>query len=150
MYDESERPSAPTKEGRRVTARDAAAAFVKAINSHALDRIAALMTDDHVFIDSDGTRHQGKDRMREGWRGYLALVPDYRVIVEETFGRGQMIILLGEAEGTFVQDGRLEQENHWRVPAAWRVVVKNGKVSIWQLYVNPEPMATILKRISGK
>jgi len=130
-----------------MTPQEVATAFIGAINSHAPDRLAALMSGGHVFVDSDGTRERGKSRMLRGWREYFALVPDYRILVEETFAQGPTVVLLGRAEGTLVRKGRLESGNHWRVPAAWRVVIKNDKVAVWQLYVNPEPMEKIIKRV---
>ncbi len=124
-----------------------ARAFVEAINAGSVVRLAALMTEDHVFVDSDGTENRGKSRMAPGWGDYFAMVPDYKINVRETFAAGGTVMLSGEAEGTFVQGGLLKPENHWRVPAAWRAVVRDGKVAVWQVYVNPEPMADILKRI---
>jgi hypothetical protein len=41
--------------------------FAAAINSHDLEKIAALMSDDHTFIDAHGNEMAGKDTMKEGW-----------------------------------------------------------------------------------
>ena len=130
-----------------MTSKQVAEAFVAAINARDPERLAELMTDDHVFVDSDGKEHSGKDRMREGWRGYFSLVPDYQIEVAEIYSRGDRAVPVGIAEGTFTKDGSLLQENHWRVPAAWRAVVTDERVSVWQLYVNPEPMREILNRL---
>ncbi len=56
--------------------------FVEAINSGRAGELAALMTADHVFVDSDGTEVSGRERMREGWESYFAMVPDFRIEVE--------------------------------------------------------------------
>jgi len=133
-----------------MTPRKTALAFVEAINAHDPQRLAALMTDDHIFIDSDGTRQTGKDGLRRTWRDYFTMVPDYRIHIEETLAQGQAVALLGQAEGTFAHEGRLEPENHWLVPAAWRVVVKDNLVFIWQVYVNPEPMVEAFKGVKGQ
>jgi hypothetical protein len=124
-----------------------ARAFVEAVNAGSVVRLAALMTEDHVFVDSDGAEYRGKSRMVPGWGEYFAMVPDYKIIVRETFAASGTVMMAGEAEGTFAQAGVLKPENHWNVSAAWRAVVRDGKVAVWQLYVNPEPMANILKRI---
>jgi ketosteroid isomerase-like protein len=129
---------------------EAALAFVNAINAGSVSRLSELMTEDHVFIDSDGAECRGKTSMTDGWRGYFDMVPDYRITVRETFTAGGTVMLAGEAEGTFVQDRALKPENHWRVPAAWRAVIEGGKVAIWQVYVNPEAMTIILKRVKGE
>jgi ketosteroid isomerase-like protein len=126
-----------------------ASSFVEAINSQDLDRLSALMTDNHVFIDSDGKEYSGGENMRRGWESYFSMVPDYRIEVAEVLSEGDTAVLLGSAEGTFVRDGEIEPENHWSVPAAWRAVVKDHRVTVWQLYVNPEPMQAILKRLGA-
>ncbi len=132
-----------------MTPEQLATAFVTAINSQAADTMAELMTDDHLFIDSDGTEVPGRERMREGWIGYFEMVPDYRIEVNETFTRGQTVVFLGIATGTFNEAGVLKPENSWSVPAAWRALIEDQKVSVWQVYVNPEPMRKILDRIGA-
>jgi ketosteroid isomerase-like protein len=131
------------------TPLETALAFVDAVNTGSIDRLAVLMTGGHVFIDSDGRESRGKPRMTWGWGEYFAMVPDYRIIIEETFSAGATVMLAGRAEGTFVEAGALKAENHWRVPAAWRAVIEDEKVARWQVYVNPEPMSLILNRLKG-
>jgi len=128
---------------------EVAHAFVEAINSGDPDRLAELMTEHHTFIDADGSEHAGREEMHRGWGEYFAMVPDFRIEVRETFSQGSTVGLFGVAAGTFVQDGALKPENHWVVPAAWRVVVEGERVAVWQLYVNPEPMREILNRIEA-
>ena len=132
-----------------MTPEQIATAFVTAINSRAIDTMAELMTENHIFIDSDGTRVPGRERMREGWISYFEMVPDYCIEVHETFTRDQTVVLLGIATGTFADAGVLKLENSWSVPAAWRALVEDQKVAVWQVYVNPEPMRKILDRIGG-
>ncbi|RLE36017.1 MAG: hypothetical protein DRJ61_01725 [Acidobacteria bacterium] len=131
-----------------MTSTETARSFVDAINSGNPDRLAELMTEGHVFVDSDGSEHCGREQMRDGWRSYFSMVPDFRIQVKDTFARGNVVVLLGVAEGTFDQAGALKPENHWVVPAAWRVVVEDELVAVWQLYVNPEPMVKISERIA--
>ena len=66
--------------------RDVAEAFVKAINSGRAERVYAMMTAGHRFIDSLGAETSGRDTMLEGWRAYFRLFPDYRIEVE---GKGR-------------------------------------------------------------
>ncbi len=122
--------------------------FVAAINSGDVDRLANLMTEDHTFVDSDGSEHPGREGMRVGWRDYYEIVPDFQIRVTDIFAAGPVVGLFGTAEGTFPEDGTLKRENHWRVPAAWRAVISGDLVSRWQLYVNPESMAAIFNRVS--
>jgi uncharacterized protein (TIGR02246 family) len=134
---------------RKMTPIEIAYAFVEAINSNDPDRLANLMAENHTFVDADGTEHRGRDEMRRGWKQYFSMVPDFQIHVKEAMSQDKTVALFGFAEGTFNQDGDLKPENHFVVPAAWRVVVENHKVAVWQLYVNPEPMIEILKRIEA-
>ncbi len=127
--------------------KEVALSFVDAINSHDVDRLSELMTEDHTFIDADGTRVCGRQRMKQGWVDYYTMVPDFDIHIDETYLGENIVVFLGTAEGTFSQAGALLPENHWAVPAAWRAVVVGSRVAVWQLYVNPEPMRKILDRI---
>lgn len=131
-----------------MTPLEVAQAFVEAINSRDIDRLTGLMTREHTFIDADGSEQVGRDRMSAGWRMYFELVPDFRIEIADRLRTGNTVVLLGRADGTFVQNGELRPENHWSVPAAWRVVVDSDLVSVWQLYTNHQVMHEILERIS--
>ncbi len=148
----SEKPShanasADREGGTPMTPEEVVNAFVEAVNSGSAENLAAWMTPDHVFVDSDGTGTNGREAMLDGWRAYFTLVPDYRIVVAERFSRGDTVVLLGTATGTIQHDGVLKPENRWSVPAAWRAVVKGEKVAVWQLYVNVEPMVEIMERL---
>jgi|SRR5579862_4551146 len=92
--------------------RSIAHTFVDAINAHDLDALANLMSDTHRFVDSLGSVVQGKEQMRDGWAGYFRMVPDYTVVVEETFAHGSTVVLLGLAKGTYAKQGMYR----WRMP----------------------------------
>jgi ketosteroid isomerase-like protein len=128
-------------------AEKVALAFVDAINAQQIEKMYALMTENHVFVDSDGGEYASREVMRTGWLDYFAMVPDFRIEVRETFARNNVVVMVGTAFGTFSRNVSLDAENHWSVPAAWRVVVEDDRVATWQLYVNPEPMQRILERI---
>jgi uncharacterized protein (TIGR02246 family) len=130
-----------------MTSEEVAETFVAAINAGDPEQLAELMTEDHIYIDADGKEYPGRDRMREGWREYFAMVPDYRIEVLEKYSRGDRVVFTGIAEGTFSRSGEILPENHWRVPAAWRGEVRSDRMAVWQLYVNPEPMREILNRM---
>jgi ketosteroid isomerase-like protein len=65
--------------------------FTAALNSHDLDAVMALVTDDIVFEStspsSDGTRCEGRDAVRQVWGG-LPATPQARFSVEEQFSDG--------------------------------------------------------------
>jgi ketosteroid isomerase-like protein len=126
-----------------------ATAFVAAINSHQIEALSELMTDGHVFVDSDGSKKIGRQAVCQAWAGYFSIVPDYRIIIDEKLVRGDTVVILGRAEGSLVRDGAIEEENHWSVPVAWRVTVEGARVTLWQVYVNPEVMTRVLERIGS-
>jgi len=130
-----------------MTPSEVADSFVEAINSGDVDRLVALMTREHIFVDADGSERVGRDGMRTSWREYFELVPNFRIEVFHRFEDTNTVVLLGEASGTFIESGALEPRNHWTVPAAWRVVVESDRVAIWQLYANQHQMYEILERI---
>ena len=132
-----------------MTPTQVAEAFVAAINSGDVDALAALMTPGHTFIDADGSEHSGREKLGPGWRAHMKLVPDLRIEVSERFEAGDTVVLLGRASGTISHDGKLAPENHWSVPAAWRVVVEAERVAIWQLYANQHAMHEILARLGA-
>ncbi|UCC74532.1 MAG: nuclear transport factor 2 family protein [Gemmatimonadota bacterium] len=130
-----------------MTPEEVAFAFVEAVNAKQIERISELMTPDHVYIEPAGGEVAGHEKMREGWVGYFAMVPDYHIEVAEAFSRENTVVLLGTAAGTLTKDGTLDPKNRWSVPAAWRVVVEGEQVAVWQLYVNLEPIVRIFERL---
>ena len=124
-------------------------AFVRAINFGDVDRISELMTQGHMFIDADGSERIGRDEMTSCWRRYFEMVPDFRIEVSDRFERDNMVILIGRASGTFAEHGEMKKENRWSVPSAWRVIVKSGKVAVWQLFANQHEMYEIVRRITA-
>ncbi len=130
-----------------MTPLEVADSFVAAINSREVNRLVNLMTPEHMFVDADGSEHVGRDQMKSGWQEYFDLVPNFQIQVSDRFDENDTVVLLGRASGTFEQKGQLKPENHWSVPAAWRVVVDSDLVAVWQLYANQHVMHEILERI---
>jgi len=71
--------------------------FIDAINEADIDKICNLMSDDHLFIDSQGYRVTGKNNMELGWIEYFKLFPDYKIEIEDTFEKSELVCLLGYA-----------------------------------------------------
>ena len=78
---------------RMKTIRD----FAAAINSHDLEKIAALMSDDHTFIDAHGNEMTGKEMMKGGWGSYFQLFPDYYVEIEGIVTNADLAVAYGYA-----------------------------------------------------
>jgi ketosteroid isomerase-like protein/thiol-disulfide isomerase/thioredoxin len=121
-----------------------ARAFADAISRQNTDDLAALMTEDHVFIDSLGNRVQGREAMRKAWIGYFGMVPDYTITIHETCSADGTIVMVGTAQGTLAVDGQILPENFWQTPAAWRAEIRGAQVSSWQVYADNEPIRRLL------
>jgi hypothetical protein len=126
------------------SAVDVAMAFVARINEHDVDGLVALMTLDHVFTDALNNTFQGAEKMRQGWKGYFAMFPDYAIEVRDELERGKVIAMFGTARGTFAVNGVLPRENFWEIPAAWKAVVEDGRVAEWRVYCDNEPARKIM------
>ena len=119
-------------------------AFIDCINAHDVEKLGALMSDNHTFIDAHGNQVSGRDKMIPGWGGYFAWFPDYYIEVTETFEDGDTLALFGFAGGSF--QGK-ETEN-WRLPAAWKPEVKDNRVTLWQVFADTKIPFEIIERNS--
>src|SRR5271163_2154139 len=120
--------------------------FLERINQRDPDKLAELMTEDHVFIDSLGHSVNGREKMRAGWRAYYAFCPDYWVSHEEIFQNGNSVAVFGSGGGTIAANGKLPAENKWRIEAAWLAVVENQLVKEWRVYADNKPVYDIMAR----
>jgi len=129
-----------------MSVEDIANKFVEAINQHDVEAICQLMTEDHTFIDSGGDVYSGIERMRQGWIDYYKMFPDYTIEIDEVFVSGDKVVLLGKASGTYTSDGALKPENHWELPAAWKAVVSDEKIKLWQVFADNTSVFEIMRR----
>ena len=120
--------------------------FLELINERNVDKLVAIMTEDHVFIDSLGQAVRGREKIRTAWRGYYAFCPVYWVSHEEIFQHGNVVAVFGAAGGTIVTRGKLLPENKWRIPAAWFASVEGGLVKEWRVYADNKPVYDIIAK----
>ena len=120
--------------------------FEEVINSRSAEAISGMMTADGAFIDSLGNRLQGTEKLRAAWEGYFKMVPDYSISHSEIFADGNTVAVFGSAQGTFSKDGQLDKKNFWKTPAGWRAEVKDGKIALWQVYADNEPIRAIMRK----
>lgn len=118
---------------------DVFAQFVAAINRRDIPALTALMTGDHLFVDSLGNQVRGAQKMEAGWRGYYAMCPDYWIRADRVLVDGATVLAAGEAGGTI--DGIA-----WRTPAAWRALVAGAKIAEWQVFADNHPVREILAK----
>ena len=102
-----------------------AMAFNERINARDLAGLAALMADDHAFVDSAGSRVDGKAACVEAWRGFFAAFPDYRNIFDTTAADGDVVTITGRSECSVPELAG---------PARWQARVRAGTVTEWRVY----------------
>lgn len=125
-----------------MTTRETIFAFIDRINAHDADGLGALMNDDHIFIDAHGNQVRGRNKMIPGWRGYFAWFPDYYIEVTDVFEAGDRFALFGFVGGSF--QGKPTES--WRLPAAWKASVKDGRVTLWQVFADTKIPFEIIER----
>jgi ketosteroid isomerase-like protein len=123
--------------------RSVVLAFVSRINAGDVDGIAALLTDDHEFIDTAGASFRGRENLREGWVGYFRLFPDYHIDAPAVRVEGSTITLVGTSTGTLTPfgeqalrrpDGTLPAPDELQGPAIWTACVEDGLIAQWRVY----------------
>lgn len=110
--------------------------FIDAINNSDIDMILNLMSEDHVFTDSQDNKLTGKEKLRQAWIGYFELFPDYKIEINELLEKDSLVCILGYASGTYLNIKNENNTNYWRIPAAWKAIIRNNQVLSWQVYAD--------------
>jgi ketosteroid isomerase-like protein len=103
-----------------------AIAFNEAINRRDLEALAALMTDDHTFVDSGGSVLAGKDDVLAAWEGFFESFPDYRNVWSEVTSKDHTVSAMGRSV--------CSNEPALDGPAIWIARIRDGKVSEWRVH----------------
>lgn len=110
--------------------------FANAINQRDVDKICSLMTDDHTFVDAHGNEVIGREKMKAGWAGYFQWFPDYKIEITDLFSDGNTLAAFGFASGTYKGKTTASKKNYWRLPAAWKAIIADNKIKVWQVYAD--------------
>ena len=116
--------------------KDIVISFIEAINDHNVDKIADLMSEDHVFVGGSGYKIIGKTKMKEAWQGYYAVFPDYKIEITDIAENDSVIGLFGYASATYKNIKDESNSNFWRTPASWKAIVENNKIKHWQIFID--------------
>lgn len=130
---------------KNASMKDAVLAFIEKINTHDVEGILGLMADDYTFVNSSGDRFQGQDFMRETWTSQFAQHPDFKIRIQHIVADDQGVGIFGVAEGTYSPDGRLREDNHWEVPAAFLGLARGGKMTHWQVFSDASIVFDVIK-----
>jgi len=120
--------------------------YIKAINEANIDKLYSLMASDYIFIDAHDNRISGKDAMKQSWIEYFEMFPDYLIEVIEILEGNSSCAVFGYASGTYKKLKNKENNNYWKVPAAWNVIVEDGKIKKWQVYADNSSAIEIYNR----
>jgi ketosteroid isomerase-like protein len=127
-----------------MTNKETILAFIAGINAHDVEGLGALMSDDHTFIDAHGNQVSGREKMSAAWRGYFEWFLDYYIEVTDVFEEGENFAMFGFAGGSF----KNKESESWRLPAAWKASVKDGRVALWQVFADTKIPFEIIERNS--
>ena len=120
--------------------------FVDAINNANVDKMVALMATDPIFLDSQDHKMEGKDNLRQAWIDYFAIFTDYKIEINEILANDSVICMFGYASGTYKNLIKEDNRNHWRIPAAWKAIVKDDHIKSWQVYCDNIIVMDIINR----
>jgi ketosteroid isomerase-like protein len=90
-----------------------------------LPGLAALMTDDHRFVDSAGQEWSGRDACLETWAGFFDAFPGYRNVLASVDSAGDVVMATGRSESV---------EPSLDGPAIWTATVAGERVSEWRVF----------------
>lgn len=125
--------------------------YIDKINNHDIEGLGEIMSDDHVFSDSTGMVIHGKKEMKLAWFDFFVNFPDYSIIPEKIISNKNSAAVFGIAVGTYYTGGELTDNNKFKVSAAWKAVIVDGKISEWKVYADFEPVRKIVlsKKLSN-
>ena len=101
--------------------------FVDVINHGDSKALIKLQTEDFTLIDAEG----GVFRGRDGWEGYFADYPEYKIHVQKVLTGGSGVAIIGKTTGSQVPPEIEEKET-----VLWTAEIRDGLVAEWRLYTD--------------
>ncbi len=108
----------------------AVVSFIDGINRGDVAHLASLMTDDHRLQVFDESPLVGKEANIEGWRSYTSSFPTYVIYPHHLVVRNSEVVVLGHTTGSHLG---LPDEQESALTLLWRAIVREGRLSVWQL-----------------
>ena len=121
-------------------------AYIDAINTRDLDTMRNLMSEDHEFVDAGGSSYTGREKILKGWPSYYEMFPDYLIEISDSIEKEELIAVFGYASATYMNLKNPENSNFWRIPAAWKAIVRNNQLVYWQVFCDYTPIHEIINR----
>ncbi|MBD3192598.1 MAG: hypothetical protein GF308_18300 [Candidatus Heimdallarchaeota archaeon] len=117
------------------TIKNIALRFNEQINNRNLEVLTQLMTKDHRFIDSSGDIVEGQEKMKEAWRKFFELYPDYQNIFSEIKVQENLVIMVGHSECS---------EKVLQGSAIWTAIIRDDLVAEWRVFEDTEEVRQAL------
>ena len=76
---------------------------------------------------------------------YYQVFPDYRVEITDVIESDSVIGLFGYASGTYKIKNDKTNDNFRKTTAAWKAIVENQKIKLWQVYCDYTRLMEIVK-----
>jgi uncharacterized protein (TIGR02246 family) len=80
--------------------------FVECINNQDLEGLVSLMTEGFAMVTDKGDPEIGREVMREGFRGYFADYPEYKIHVGKVARSGNDVAIVGKTTGSHIPPAR--------------------------------------------
>jgi ketosteroid isomerase-like protein len=98
--------------------------FNEKINQQDLEGLAELMTDDHMFVDSDNNKTKGKQTMLNGWKEFFKTYPEYKNTFTCITTQNNIVIMIGYSTCT---------HKPLNGPNIWTAKIRDKQVSEWRV-----------------
>ena len=112
-----------------------ATGFNDAVTARDLSGLAALMADDHRFVDTGSNAVAGKEACLAAWRGFFETFPDYRNVFTSLTVRGDVVVIVGHSECAHPALAG---------PALWTATIAGGLVAEWHVHEDTPEVRKLL------
>ena len=104
--------------------------FVEKINKHDLKNLIKLMSTDHTLIVFDNNPEKGKNIMKNAWKSYFDICPNYMIYISQYAIKNDTVSFLGRTTGSHRKISRIDEFEETLIFTA---TIKNNRISKWQL-----------------
>jgi hypothetical protein len=108
----------------------AVVSFLDGINRGDVAQLASLMTDDHRLQVFDESPLEGKEANIDAWRSYISSFSNYVIYPHQLVARNTEVVVLGHTTGSHLN---LPDEQEIALTLLWKAIVRDGRLSLWQL-----------------
>ncbi len=125
--------------------QDIVRTYIEAINEKNLLQMASLTHEDIKFTDPSGWEAEGRLVLSESMAGYYAMFPDYKVSVQASHLRDDVILVECVTTGSLSDIGRQEIEaqggevppdDQMQGPAIWEFTIKDEIIMNWRMFLD--------------